>query len=706
MTMKIDHISWKSYQIRSLIIGLLSRRGRETVCFASTTCWVAAVIGMWTPAALAQLPPQGITTEAPLDTGSPKTSGGFTMTRSVTASAISYAITRPNGQSIVNFSRNIPGGATGANFSVRACFLGPQGAQNALFLVANTTSLTQAVLEPVFFNLSQSSPTERTLFSSSGPNPAPFFLLSNDRRFLFTKLVHTTVAPSTMDAHEIGVYRTDTGDQICFQGQVNGSPADTINAELRDDSSPNDVFDHVRILLHQSGADISLQNCALPSSPAAQQTPTITSFSPTSGAIGTNMTVTGANFTGATGVAFNNTTTTAFTVNTAGTQITTTVPTGATTGRIGVTTPAGTGTSAGNFTMILPTVSFSTGTADNDATAMEPSDNAFFTLTRTGNTSNSLTVRLGFGGTATNGTDYNQIPSTVTIPQNSASTRVTITTLDDNTAERAETVDVALQADAAYVRGTPSTRNITIQDNEPPQVSIASNKSTVPEAGTPAERTATLTFTRLGSLASPLDVGFTVSPSTPGMVAGTDFTTTSSPAHFAAGASTATRQFTAVDDPLDEEDETARIAIQSGAGYTTSSPSSVTVSITDNEASPTIEFTSSSVTTKPIRVRLSAVSGRDVTVNFNLSNGTASACRDCNPHLGGNLQDGVTNATCHGYLDRGPLPQKRIIPAGSNSVTIDCMVCPGSSGKTFFVNLLAPENAILGSVTRCEATIQ
>jgi IPT/TIG domain len=78
--------------------------------------------------------------------------------------------------------------------------------------------------------------------------------------------------------------------------------------------------------------------------------PTITSFSPTSGPVGTSVTITGTNFTGATSVTFNNVSATAFTVNSA-TKITATVPTGATTGLIRVTTPGGTATSTTNFTV-------------------------------------------------------------------------------------------------------------------------------------------------------------------------------------------------------------------------------------------------------------------------------------------------------------------------------------------------------------------
>ena len=77
--------------------------------------------------------------------------------------------------------------------------------------------------------------------------------------------------------------------------------------------------------------------------------PTITDFSPNTGPAGTSVTITGTNFTGATGVAFNGSAAT-FSVNSA-TQITANVPATATTGKIIVTTPGGTATSSTNFTI-------------------------------------------------------------------------------------------------------------------------------------------------------------------------------------------------------------------------------------------------------------------------------------------------------------------------------------------------------------------
>jgi uncharacterized repeat protein (TIGR03803 family) len=77
--------------------------------------------------------------------------------------------------------------------------------------------------------------------------------------------------------------------------------------------------------------------------------PVISSFIPTSGPVGTQVTITGSGFTGASNVTFGGVKA-VFTVN-SGTQITATVPSGAVTGKIKVTTKGGTATSAGTFTV-------------------------------------------------------------------------------------------------------------------------------------------------------------------------------------------------------------------------------------------------------------------------------------------------------------------------------------------------------------------
>lgn len=83
------------------------------------------------------------------------------------------------------------------------------------------------------------------------------------------------------------------------------------------------------------------------------QPPTITSLTPDNGTIGSTVVVRGTNLTGATVVRFGGVSAPSFVVNSA-TQLTATVPAGAITGAVSVTTVAGTASSAGNFTVTVP----------------------------------------------------------------------------------------------------------------------------------------------------------------------------------------------------------------------------------------------------------------------------------------------------------------------------------------------------------------
>jgi len=77
-------------------------------------------------------------------------------------------------------------------------------------------------------------------------------------------------------------------------------------------------------------------------------TPQIRSFTPASGPVGTPVTITGVSLIQTNQVTFGGVKATAFTVN-SDTQVTATVPVGAKTGKIGITTPGGTALSATNF---------------------------------------------------------------------------------------------------------------------------------------------------------------------------------------------------------------------------------------------------------------------------------------------------------------------------------------------------------------------
>jgi hypothetical protein len=79
-------------------------------------------------------------------------------------------------------------------------------------------------------------------------------------------------------------------------------------------------------------------------------TPQASSFSPTSGPVGTQVVITGMSLTQATSVSFGGVKATSFTVN-SDTQVTATVPTGAKTGKISIVTKGGSAAVPGTFTV-------------------------------------------------------------------------------------------------------------------------------------------------------------------------------------------------------------------------------------------------------------------------------------------------------------------------------------------------------------------
>src|SRR5467141_1932861 len=158
-----------------------------------------------------------------------------------------------------------------------------------------------------------------------------------------------------------------------------------------------------------SGANVTAVNFVTP--------PNITSFTPAIGPAGTSVTLTGSGFTGTTGVTFNATAATTFTV-TSDTQVSATVPAGATTGKISVTNTAGTGTSAGNYTVAaVPVIS-------SFAPASEPAG-ASVTLTGTGFTG---ATGVSFNGTvATTFTVTSDTQMSATVPVGATTGKISVT---------------------------------------------------------------------------------------------------------------------------------------------------------------------------------------------------------------------------------------------------------------------------------------
>lgn len=105
-------------------------------------------------------------------------------------------------------------------------------------------------------------------------------------------------------------------------------------------------------------------------------------------------------------------------------------------------------------------VSVAATTATTDAKGAPP---GVFTFTRTGSTTNPLTVYYTLGGSAINGFDYATVPTSVTIPAGASTATVEIDALTNSASTSInKDVTVNLAAGTGYVAGTNASAAVTI----------------------------------------------------------------------------------------------------------------------------------------------------------------------------------------------------------------------------------------------------
>ncbi len=120
-----------------------------------------------------------------------------------------------------------------------------------------------------------------------------------------------------------------------------------------------------------------------------------------------------------------------------------------------------------------------------------------FTITRTGATTNPLTVNYAGSGTATSGVDYAALSGSVTIPALASSAVVNVQPIDDSIAEPTETVILTLSSNAAYLidsLGTAATVSIIDDDVQIVNVTATDTTATEVDLTQPGAKADTATF--------------------------------------------------------------------------------------------------------------------------------------------------------------------------------------------------------------------
>jgi hypothetical protein len=270
-----------------------------------------------------------------------------------------------------------------------------------------------------------------------------------------------------------------------------------------------------------------------------------------------------------------------------------------------------------------PTVTLTTG----GTSIAEAAGSTTVTATLSAVSGKTVTVTLSKSGTATDVTDYTLGSTTITIAAGSSSGSTTLTAVQDATDEDDETVIIDINTVTNGTESGTQQRTVTITDDDAaPTVTLTTGGTSIAEAAGNTTVTATL------SAASSRTVTVTLAKSGTATDV-TDYTLGSTTITIAAGSTSGSATLTAVQDAMDENDETAIIDISAVTNGTESGTQQRTVTITDDDAAPavTLNISSSSLNENAwgalVIASIPSASGKDVTVTVALS-GTATPLVD------------------------------------------------------------------------------
>ncbi len=228
---------------------------------------------------------------------------------------------------------------------------------------------------------------------------------------------------------------------------------------------------------------------------------------------------------------------------------------------------------------------------------------------------------LRTSGTADAGQDYRLSRSDFTIPAGQLETTVDVQALGDGVDEQDENIQIVFDALVnTEPRNGAEQTNLTLVDANAPSVRFAEAARTVTES------VGTVSFTVLLSTATERDLAIPFQLS--GEASASDVLAAVSPLRIPAGSDRGSIVFTITDDALDENDERLIVTLEQPTGATIASPGSLVVTITDNDAPPSLRIASAPTAlaegeTGNFVFQLSGASSRLITATLVAAGGSA-----------------------------------------------------------------------------------
>ena len=265
-----------------------------------------------------------------------------------------------------------------------------------------------------------------------------------------------------------------------------------------------------------------------------------------------------------------------------------------------------------------------------DATAtsiLEDVGSASVGVTLSDYAAQTVTVPVTASGSAAPGSDFTLSTPTVTIPVGSLTGTAEISVIDDTLSEPAETIVLTMGTPTNAALGSPVAHTFTVTDDDGVvTVDFAMPTSVASEGAGMALVDVTLSAAATSEVTIPVTVT--------GTATGADYTVTPNPLVIPVGGSAGQFSISLVGDALYENDETVVLMLGAIVGADAGTETAHTLTITNDDAKPTVEFTAFRNVVDEIdggfnvRVALDAPSGLPVTIPFTVS-GTASGPTDC-----------------------------------------------------------------------------
>ncbi|MEH1830010.1 MAG: Calx-beta domain-containing protein [Nostoc sp.] len=234
------------------------------------------------------------------------------------------------------------------------------------------------------------------------------------------------------------------------------------------------------------------------------------------------------------------------------------------------------------------------------------STNLVYTFTRTGSTSDALTVKYNVAGTATFNIDYTQsgaasfdgTAGTIRFAAGASTGVLTINPIADTTVESNETVALTLATGTNYTISTTTGVTGTITNDDFPSINLSAKQTIVEGYTTPQNATYTVSLSNASTQI--ITVKYATANGT--ATAGVDYTSTAGTLIFNPGDTSKVINIPILNDSINEANETFTLTLTSPTNASLGTTKTVTTTITDT-------LTASVTTTLPTNVENLTLTG-------------------------------------------------------------------------------------------------